>query len=170
MSNSAPLNREKLEYIEEMGLLMERFGLPRMTGRVLGALLMADPPEQTAGALANTLQASRGSISGATRTLEQMGFIDRVSKPGERKDYFRNRPNAWAEMTKQQTLSIRLFKEMAEKGLAIIGSDDPEVRLGLVEMREFYDFWERELPKVFRDWEAEHERQQVEKTSSAEKG
>jgi len=149
---------------------MERFGLPRMTGRVLGALLMANPPEQTAEALANTLQASRGSISGATRTLERMGFIDRVSKPGERRDYFRNRPNAWAEMTKQQTLGTRLFKEMAEKGLAIIGSDDPDVRLGLIEMREFYDFWERELPKVFHDWEAEHERQQTEKASDPEKG
>ncbi len=148
-------SREKLEYIEEMGLMMERFGLPRMTGRVLGALLMADPPEQTAEALANTLRASRGSISAATRTLEQMGFIDRVSKPGERRDYFRNRPNAWAEMTKQQTLGVRLFKDMAEKGLAIVGSDDPEVRRGLAEMLEFFDFWQRELPKVFRDWEIE---------------
>lgn len=161
------LNQAKLEYIEEMGLLMERFGLPRMTGRVLGALLMADPPEQTAEALATTLQASRGSISGSTRTLEQMGFIDRVSKPGERKDYFRNRPNAWAEMTKQQTLGIKLFKEMAEKGLAIIGSDDPDVRLGLTEMLEFYDFWERELPKVFRDWEVEHQNRKLPGTSIA---
>lgn len=170
MSDPAPLNQEKLEYIEEMGLLMERLGLPRMTGRVLGALLMADPPEQTAEALASTLQASRGSISASTRTLEQMGFIDRVSKPGERRDYFRNRPNAWAEMTKQQTLSIRLFKEMAEKGLDIIGSDVPNVRLGLVEMLEFYDFWERELPKVFRDWEAERAQRRAEGTAEAAKG
>ena len=48
-----------------------------------------------------------------------------------------------------------LNHEMAEKGLTIVGSDDPGVRLGLLEMREFFDFWERELPKVFRDWEAE---------------
>lgn len=166
MSDSSFFNQARLEYIEEMGLLMERFGLPRMTGRVLGALLMADPPEQTAEALANTLQASRGSISGATRTLEQLGFIDRVSKPGERKDYFRNRPNAWAEMTRQQTLGIKLFKEMAEKGLAIIDSDDPDVRRGLIEMLEFYDFWERELPKVFRDWEAEHQKRKLGETGT----
>lgn len=150
-------DRAKLEYIEEMGLLMERFGLPRMPGRVLGALLMADPPEQTAEALAATLQASRGSISGATRTLTQLGLIERVSKPGERRDFFRNRPNAWAELTKLQMQNIRLFKEMAKKGLTIIGSDDPSVRLGLVEMLEFYAFWEHELPKVFRDWDLERE-------------
>ena len=46
------------------------------------------------------------------------------------------------------------------------GSDDPGVRLGLVEMLEFYEFWERELPKVFRDWDAE----QAERGSSVERG
>ena len=44
MSN-LPASQAKLEYIEEMGLLMECSGLPRMPRRVLGALLMADPPE-----------------------------------------------------------------------------------------------------------------------------
>lgn len=56
----ANLEQAKLEYIEEAGLLLERFGLPRMTGRVLGALLLAEPLEQTAEELAATLQASRG--------------------------------------------------------------------------------------------------------------
>lgn len=143
--------------------MIARFGLPRMTGRVLGALLMANPPEQSAEALAETLKASRGSISGATRMLELMGFIDRVSKPGERRDYFRNRPNAWAEMTKQQTQSVRLFKEMAERGLAVVGSDDPDVQLGLVEMYECFEFWERELPKVFKDWDVEYERRRAQR-------
>jgi DNA-binding MarR family transcriptional regulator len=163
VSEDAQLSRDQLEYIEEMGLTLERSGLPRMTGRVLGALLMADPPEQSAEALATTLQASRGSISGATRMLERLGFIDRVSKPGERKDYFRNCPNAWAAMTKQQVISVRTFKEMAERGLALIGSDDPEVRLGLVEMYECFEFWERELPKVFADWDAEYEKRRTQR-------
>lgn len=165
MSDPSP-DRAKLEYIEEMGLLMERFGLPRMPGRVLGALLLADPPEQTAEALASTLRASRGSISASTRALMQLGLIERVGKPGERRDFFRNRPNAWAELTKLQMLNIKLFKEMAQKGLTIVKSDDPDVRLGLVEMLEFYEFWEGELPKVFRDWEtARAERQAASETT-----
>ena len=50
-------------------------------------------------------------------------------------------------------LTIRLFKEMVQKGLTIIGSDDPDVRLGLVEMLEFYELWKGKLLKVSRDWE-----------------
>jgi DNA-binding transcriptional regulator GbsR (MarR family) len=52
--------------------------------------------------LADMLQASRGSISQATRTLVQTGIIQRVSRPGERRDYFRVRRGTWMELTRQQ--------------------------------------------------------------------
>jgi DNA-binding transcriptional regulator GbsR (MarR family) len=148
----------KADYIEEMGLYMESFGLPRMWGRVFGALLLADPPEQTADELAATLKASRGSISTATRMLEQAGLIDRVSKPGERKDYFRNRPGAWHEATKRRLAAMSRFREMAEKGLALLDSGDPEVRRGLEEMRDYFAYWERVFPRLAAEWEAEGQR------------
>jgi DNA-binding transcriptional regulator GbsR (MarR family) len=148
----------KADYIEEVGLYMENFGLARMWGRVFGALLLADPPEQTADELAATLKASRGSISTATRMLEQAGLIDRVSKPGERKDYFRNRPGAWHEATKRRLAAMSRFREMAEKGLALLDSGDPEVRRGLEEMRDYFAYWERALPRLAAEWEAEGQR------------
>lgn len=152
MASETPKSRVKETFIEEMGLLMASFGLPRMSGRVLGALLVADPPEQTAEALAQTLQASRGSISGATKSLEQMGLVDRVGKPGERKDYFRNRPNAWFETTKRRMAGVTTFRQMAEKGLLALQSDDPEVRRGLEEMRDYFAYWEGAFPEVFGRW------------------
>lgn len=152
---TAPPNRTaaKQAYIEEMGLLMESFGLPRMWGRVFAALLLADPPEQTAEELAATLQASRGSISTATRMLEQAGLIERISKPGERKDYFRNRPGAWHAITKRRIAALTALRQMAEKGLELLESDDPEVRRGLEEMRDYYSYWERVFPRLLKRWE-----------------
>ena len=148
------MSSAKERYIEEVGLKLEQSGMTRMAGRVLGALLVADPAEQSAEELAETLQASRGSISGSTRYLIQLGFIERVSKPGERRDYFRNKPNAWVEMTRQGLAEARQFRQLAEQGLELLESDDPEVRLGLEEMRDFYIFIEREFPEVFERWEA----------------
>ena len=133
---------------------LEQSGMPRMAGRILGALLVADPAEQSADELANTLRASRGSISTSTRYLIQLGFIERVSKPGERRDYFRNRPGAWVEMTRRGLAEARLYREMAERGLGLLESSDPDVRRGLEEMRDFYAFVEREFPRVFERWEA----------------
>ena len=147
------LAENKQAYIEEMGMVMESFGMTRIAGRVLSALLVADPPEQTAEQLATTLQASRGAISSGTTMLETMGLIERRRRPGDRKDYFRNKPNAWFEATKQQIALIAHLRGLAEKGLEVMGSDDPEVTEGLRDMRDMLIFYEREMPEMLARWE-----------------
>lgn len=79
--------------------------------------LVADPPEVTAGGLAERLQASRGSISAAARTLVQMGFTERVRPPGERKDHFRIKPDAWHELTRRQLDAVTRFRKVGERGV-----------------------------------------------------
>ena len=128
-----------------------------MLGRVLGVLLTAEPPERSAGELANELRASRGSISQATRTLVQMGMVRRLSRPGERRDYFRMEPDAWQETTRQQMALIGVFQGMAERGLRILDPGSREAREGLEEMRDFYAFWKKELPIVLERWDEENE-------------
>lgn len=155
MSASPIITDEKLAFIEEMGRFMEGYGFARVGGRVLGALLVAEPAEQTADDLRTTLRASRSSISVALRTLENVGFIERVTRLGDRKSYFRNRPDAWTELTKRQLEATTAMKRMAERGLEILETDDPAARLGLEEMRDFYAFFEREHPKIVADWLAE---------------
>lgn len=156
--NPAPSKDEKkLAFIEEVGLVTEGLGVPRMAGRILGALLVADPPDQSADELTETLQASRGSISTMTRFLEHRGLIERVSRPGDRRTYYRNKPNAWFDVTRAEIKAISVLRQLADKGLEIIDSDDPAVRLGLEEMQEFYAFWEREFPAVFAKWERERQ-------------
>ncbi len=144
----------KRTYIEEMGVFMESHGLTRMDGRVLGALLVAEPAEKTAEELASLLKASRSSISVALRRLEGWGFIDRVSKAGERKDFFRNRPDAWTELMERRLRALTDFQRMASRGLDLLETDDPDVRRGLVEMLEFYTYFEREQPKILQGWRA----------------
>ena len=134
-------------------MALEAFGIPRMAGRVFGALLVANPTEQSAEELAELLQASRGSISGATTLLETMGLIDRVRKLGDRKDYFRNKPNTWHEAMKKEVMALTSFRTLTERGLEIIDSDDPEVTRGLREMRDMLHFMEKELPSLFARWE-----------------
>lgn len=142
-------------YAEDFGLLFERAGGSRMLGRVLAVLLTASPPERSAEELAGELKASRGSISQATRTLVQMGMVRRMSRPGERRDYFRMKPDAWQATTRQQMALIGVFQEMAERGLKLLDPGSREARDGLEEMRDFYAFWDRELPAALARWDEE---------------
>lgn len=134
-----------------------QLGLPRMLGRVLGALMISDPPERSAEELAEVLGASRGSISSATRSLIQMSLVQRWSRPGERRDYFRVKPGAWHEIMRRELESLASFRKMAERGLDLLGSEDPTARRSLEEMRDFYIYWEREMPAVLERWERETE-------------
>lgn len=151
------MDEERREYLEEFGLLFGQFGLSRMFGRVLGGLMISDPPERTAEELAGMLGASRGSISSATRSLIQMGLVQRRARPGERRDYFRVKPGAWQGIMGREMEALRNFREMAERGLDLLESEDPAARRNLEEMRDFYAYWEREMPAILERWKAETE-------------
>ena len=153
------MDEDRASYVEDFGLLFEGFGLPRMVGRVLGALLISDPPELSAEELAEALRASRGSISSSTRTLIQMGLVQRRTRRGERKDYFRMKPGAWDELMRRELETLSRFRQMAERGLDIANSDSPEAQRNLEEMREFYAYWERELPAVLGRWEEDKKKE-----------
>lgn len=149
------MNEDQLRYIEDFGLLTEQLGLPRMVGRVLGMLLVSGSREHSAEELAETLRASRGSISSATRTLVQLGIVRRSSRPGERRDYFRIRADGWDQIMRQRVAQIRAFREMAARGLDLLNandSDKPEARRGLEEMSAFFTYWEEELLSIFERW------------------
>lgn len=147
------MDDKRASYAEDFGLLFEGFGLPRMVGRVLGVLLISQESEFSAGKLAEALQASRGSISSATRSLIDMGLVQRRTRRGERRDYFRVKPNAWDEVMRRELESLKTFRQMAERGLGLIDPEDKAARQNLEEMREFYAYWETELPAVLERWE-----------------
>ena len=143
------------EYVESFGLFWEQAGLPRMTGRILSWLLICDPPHQTMHQLTEALQASKSSISTGTRMLIQMGIIERLSLPGQRRDHYRVVPDSWShimeEKAKRQFTELR---RLSERGLALLDGASPARRQRLEEMRDYYVFMEREFPLILDHWRA----------------
>jgi DNA-binding transcriptional regulator GbsR (MarR family) len=150
---------EQQQFIEAVGLSFEQAGLPRMAGRILGWLLICDPPHQSPGELTEVLQASKGSISSMTRLLEQLGLIDRLSLPGERRDYFRIRNESWTALFRRRMELVSTFRQLADQGLALLSEQTPEQRRRLEEMRDMYAFFEYEVPRLLERWEQERRSQ-----------
>lgn len=148
---------EQMHFVEEVGLMFEMVGLPRMSGRIFGWLLISNPAQQSHTELAEILQASKGSISTMSRLLIQIGLIERVSLPGERRDYFQIKPHAWSQMTKQRIAQITAFRQLAEKGLTLLEDAPPNLQKRLQEMRDIHAFLERELPLLDERWELEQQ-------------
>ncbi len=148
-------SEEKAQYIEEVGIALEGLGLPHMLSRVAGALLLADLPELSADRLAADLHASLGTISTATRALEELGIIERVHKPGDRKKYFRLRPEAWRHLVHRRMDAFAAAIVIAEKGVRIFGNDDRDGSRNLREMLEFMRFVVNEDAALLATWQQE---------------
>ena len=143
---------QKTEFIEEMGQLLAAFGLPHMAGRILAALLVATPAEQSAEQLAETLRASRGSISTMTRLLEAPGLIERVRKPGDRRTYYRNTPDGWFRAMGREAASMSALRELIQKGADLMQDESEADRRGIEDTLAFAEFWEREMENVLERW------------------
>ena len=133
------------QFVDRMGLFWESSGGSRMAGRVLGWLLICEEPVQSLSQIAVEVEASKASISSATRTLTRIGLIERVPVRGDRAAYFRMVEGGWSKV---------LFRELAQEGLAVLDGLPPERRARLEEFEDLYAFMELEYPKILADWRA----------------
>ena len=145
------------QFAEEMGIVIEQFGLPRVAGRILGWLMTVNSPHQSANQLVEALSTTKSSISSATRLLIRVGFLERISLPGERVDYFRLRPALGHYMMNQRINQMILFRQTIEGGLKLLEGKDQASREWLEEMVDMHSFFERELPALLKRWEEERQ-------------
>ena len=135
-------------FVEEMGQFLGSIGMTPMAGRMWGFLLICEPPEQTAGQIAEALHASRGAISGTARLLAGAGLIRRSTRPGDRREYFSAPPEALDSMLASASAIYRQMREIAERGLAATTDRSTSARARLEEFRDVMAFVEREVPLV----------------------
>jgi DNA-binding transcriptional regulator GbsR (MarR family) len=125
-------------------------GMPPMAGRMWAYLAICEPPEQTAAEIAERLHASRGSVSGMARLLENIGLIRRRTRPGDRREYFSIPPEALHRLMDAAVVRLRQTKELAEAGLALIADRPPESQARLRDIRDLYAFFEAEWPAILQ--------------------
>jgi hypothetical protein len=125
-----------------------------MVGRVLAWLLVCEPPQQSAADLAERLQASKGSISTATRLLVRLGLIERVRVRGERFDRFIARPRAWDEyLWREEQFSAP--RRVLRLGLDALADEPPQRRERLEELDSIYAWWQQRIGKLHEEYLAD---------------
>lgn len=146
------LAEELASFADEVGLLYEQLGFPRVWGRVLGWLLVCQPDVQSADDLALALHASKGSISMATQALTRSGMVERQTVRGDRRTYYRIRPEAWVSVFEEQARTATKFRELAEWGLKLLNNAPSDDRRRLEDLHDLTAFYEREAPALLTYW------------------
>ncbi len=140
------------QFVENMGLHYEDYGVPRIGGRILGLLLLADRPIDS-DEIVDVLQVSRSSVSTNLRTLLMTGLADRVSLPGERSDYYVFSTDAWEKALEMRLDSILSLRDTAEEGMAGLAENHP-ARERLAEIIKWVDIVEEGYEKMLESWQA----------------
>jgi DNA-binding transcriptional regulator GbsR (MarR family) len=148
---------EERHFVEDISLYFEQMGLPRTAGRVLGMLLISDPPEQSLNDLCEVLQTSKSSISTTTRLLTEMGLIERVPSPIPRRLYVRFKPGGWVTFMRMRLRLMASLHQIAERGLELLEDSEPSLRERLQEAHDMFSQIEEQLPVLLRHIEQQRD-------------
>ncbi len=145
-------------WVEQVSMLLERDGLPRMAGRIFAWLLVCEPPEQTMEDLGAAVQGSKASMSTMTRLLVQSGLVEKVRTLGARRDQFRVQPGQWQKLWRARIELIQQATALAERGLDLLAGRPAGSRIRLEELHRQYRFFGKHFPELLdrleREWPA----------------
>jgi hypothetical protein len=142
----------ELAFVDQLGRFFARqYGLPPVTGRVSGWLLICDPPEQTAAEIAEALQTSRSAVGSAIASLENQGQILRTRAAGERADRVSIHPDA-AVRSLESPVEYGAMLALARHGLEVLRDAPPARRARLLGAVAFYEFLLERMPALADEW------------------
>jgi predicted ArsR family transcriptional regulator len=148
---------EELAFADQVGRFFARqYGLPPVTGRVMGWLLICDPPEQTAAEIAEALQTSRSAVGSAIASLENQGQVQRKRAAGERADRVSFHPDA-AVRGLESPEEYGTMLALTRHGLKLLRDAPPARRARLLGAAAFYEFLLERMPVLADEWRARAE-------------
>ena len=123
----AEIDRDRLaDWVERVATFFaERYGLPPITGRILGWLMICEPAEQSAGEIAAAIGASRASLTTTMRFLTASELVRRRTRPGRRTTYYRIDDDAWEKVIRQRIASMASFCVLTEDAMRLLGPGNP---------------------------------------------
>lgn len=149
-----PSDEQLLSYVEEIAALFARDGLPLILGRIIGWLMVCDPPEQSAAEIGAAIQASKASLSTNLRVLTQSGFARKVTHPGDRVTYYRVDDDAWFQITRRRLQALAEFDAVMGKGADLLGRTSPRSRR-LRDAQAMFTWLDQEITPVWDRWARE---------------
>ena len=148
------MDTKTASFIERMGMAFESDGLPRITGRIFGLLLLSEDC-RSLDELAAELKVSKGSVSTNARLLEQRGILERNSRPSDRRDYYRVPPDLFSHTLEQRLERWRRFHETIGEARAALPIRNRKVLRRLEEYDSAYTFVTQAIRDALARWRAE---------------
>ena len=126
------------DFIESMGRQFEEDGAPRIAGRLFGFLMLQEEP-CSLDDVAEQLQVSKGSASSNARLLEQLGIAERVTRAGDRRDYYQISPDLGERTMERALQGIERMLGRLRRGADVVGTRSQAVSARFAGTIQFHE-------------------------------
>lgn len=124
-------------FIDEMGLITQQDGGPRIAGRIFG-LLIVEGRELSLNQISERLGVSRASVSTNARRLSQQGLLRLTTHAGDRQDYYEVSPGTHVQMLQQLAGRMEKYARIIDACAEQIESESEEAAQRVADLSAFY--------------------------------
>ena len=154
-----PRSSDKTDaFVEQIAVILETDGLPRVAGRIFGRLLVSAEPKSL-DELAEHLGVSKASISINVRLLEEKGSVERVGRQADRRDYYRIADDILERTLEQRIAKWRRFHDAIALARQTCVIKQASVRDRLEAMDDVYQHMLDATTRALQEWRVRHTRQ-----------
>ena len=125
-------------FVEEMGLMSQDRGEPRIAGRIFG-LLLIEGQELSLQQISEQLGVSRASVSTNARLLAKKGIVRLIAHAGDRQDYYQLVDFPFDEILAGVAQQFAQHAQIIAAHVAPVRSDRPAAAERITELSRFYE-------------------------------
>jgi DNA-binding transcriptional regulator GbsR (MarR family) len=153
-----PITEEQLQLVEKLGVMFEGPGLQPAAARITALLIVADKVELSFDEIRETLKLSKSATSNAVNLLLNVKRIDYITKPGDRKRYFRSDIAHWKDGMNEKFKEMAKLSFVLKEVLSQRPDSTPDFNENLSEMISLFEYIFKEIPGLFKAWEETNEK------------
>jgi DNA-binding transcriptional regulator GbsR (MarR family) len=148
----SPVNVPARHFVDQLGLMAEADGLPPIAGRLFALLLFGAEP-MSLDDIAMALGVSKGSASTDARLLLRHGWLRRVVRRGDRRDYYEMVPDFFAEIVSHRLRQWEALHDLVERGRPGLCRIPKAARRRLDYLQDAQRFFLRGLKRLLAEWQ-----------------
>src|SRR6478735_8101031 len=140
------------EAAERAAAMLTAAGMPRMSARVMMALVGSPDEGYSAADLSERLGVSAAAVSGAVRYLQQIHIIHRISRAGDRRDRYELIDDGWHTVVSANTPLYGMLGDFID-AVADENTEAPQSVERAREMSAFFRFLSDRMPQLLEEWD-----------------
>ena len=145
------LNKDQKALIERFGHLLKNMGGSGAMGKILGYLILSDPPHRSFEEIQKDVKLSKGSVSNTLKIMEMQGIVEYFTVQGDRKRYFKLAVINTEFLLARQISETDRFISIMKDAILLRNPGNEEYEKELYKYVDLYKLLQKKIMEVIKE-------------------